>query len=71
MFARLSRAFTHLSLRTFGLKDSRHLVRMSFATQKDLSRLRETATIAQKVIRMIEIPHQVSELEKEAWGNDL
>jgi len=71
MLTRLSRVLTHAGLRTFSWKDSPHLVRMRFATQKDLDCLRETATLAQKLIRMIDNPHQVSELEKEVWGNDL
>ncbi len=40
---------------------------MMFSTQKDLIRLRETARIADQVIKMIRSPFEVSELEKEAW----
>lgn len=43
---------------------------MMFSTQKDINRLRETARIADRVIKMIRSPFEVSELEKEAWNHE-
>jgi hypothetical protein len=43
---------------------------MMFSTQKDINRLRETARIADQVIKMIRSPFEVSELEKEAWSHE-
>ncbi len=40
---------------------------MKSSSQKDINRLRETARIADQVIKMIRNPFEVSELEKEAW----
>jgi hypothetical protein len=40
---------------------------MISTTQKDINRLRETARIADQVIKMIRNPFKVSELEKEVW----
>jgi hypothetical protein len=43
---------------------------MMFSTHKDINHIRETARIADQVIKMIRSPFQVSELEKEAWPHE-
>jgi hypothetical protein len=64
MFARISRALVHSRLQSLNWRGSPTLSRMKFSTNKDINRLRETAKIAQKVIRMIQNPFEASELEK-------
>lgn len=70
MFTRFSRALAHVNFKPPNWKNRLNLSRMMFSTEKDINRLRETAKIAQKVIKLIENPFKVSELEKEAWGDD-
>jgi hypothetical protein len=70
MFARLSKTFVHVRFQSCNWKSSPLLSRMMFSTQKDLNRLRETARIADQVIKMIRSPFEVSELEKEAWSHE-
>ena len=64
MFARISRAFANARLQSLNCRGSPILSRMKFSTNKDINRLRETAKIAYKVIRMIQNPFEASELEK-------
>ena len=64
MFARISRALVHSRLQSLNWRGTANLPRMNFSTNKDINRLRETAKIAQQVIRMIQKPFVVSELEK-------
>jgi hypothetical protein len=67
MFARISRTVIRSQItQSLSLRSSRGLWGM-FSTQKDINRLRETARIADRVIKMIRSPFEVSELEKEAW----
>ena len=71
MLVRISRALANSNFRPSNCSPSLHLFKLMLSTQKNIDRLKETAIIAKKVIKMIQNPLQVSELEKEAWGNDL
>ena len=53
MFARISRTLAHARLQSLNWRGTPNLFRMKFSTNKDINRLRETAKIASKVIRMI------------------
>ena len=64
MFARISRALVHARLQSLNWRGTPNLSRMKFSTNKDIDRLRETAKIAQQVIRMIQKPFEALELEK-------
>jgi hypothetical protein len=69
MFSRVSRLLLQTSLQSLSWGKNAHTSRM-FSTHKDINRLRETARIAEQVIKMIQKPFQISELEKEAWGHE-
>lgn len=71
MFFRISRALVQASLKFSNCSNSKITSKIMFSTKKDIDCLREKAKIAQKVIRMIQNPYEVSELEKLAWGNDI
>ena len=67
MFARISRTAMRAQINHSRNCRSSLSLRGMFSTQKDINRLRETARIADRVIKMIRSPFEVSELEKEAW----
>ncbi len=70
MFARISRTVMRAQkVCSLNCRSSLSL-RGMFSTQKDINRLRETARIADQVIKMIRHPFEVSELEKEAWNQE-
>jgi hypothetical protein len=70
MFSRFSRFVAHASLQSLNWGKKLRISRMMFSTEKEINRLRETARIADKVIKMIQTPFEVSELEREAWGHE-
>jgi hypothetical protein len=53
MFARFSRAIAHVNFKPPKWKNRPNHSTMMFSTEKEIDRLRETAKIAQKVIRII------------------
>ncbi len=67
MLARISKTLLHVRLQPYKYRAVRHNYSMISTTQKDINRLRETARIADQVIKMIRNPFKVSELEKEVW----
>jgi hypothetical protein len=70
MYARLSKSLLHVRIKPSNWKNYPGLPRMMFTTQKDHIHLKETARIANQVIKMIRSPFEVSELEKEAWSHE-
>ncbi len=69
MLATIFRVLANSNFRPSDWRDSLHLFNLKFSTEKNINRLREIARITQKVIKIIQNPIEVSELEKEAWGN--
>ncbi len=67
MFTRISKTLVHARLQSYKCSTVPLRCSLMFSTQKDINRLRETARIADQVIKMIRSPFEVSELEKEAW----
>ncbi len=70
MFSRISRTVMRAQKLCSPNYRSSLSLRGMFSTQKDINRLRETARIADQVIKMIRHPFEVSELEKEAWNQE-
>ncbi len=70
MFARISKTLVNVRHQSYKCSTVPLRCSMMFSTQKDINRLRETARIADQVIKMIRSPFEVSELEKEAWSHE-
>ena len=60
MLVRISKALANSNFKSSNCIPSLHLFKLMLSTQKNIDRLKETAIIAKKVIKMIQNPLEVS-----------